>query len=91
MERLIKRARENQLFRGLMVGEMMTLRNLSTYFLANGTVFYYKPKAQFLLNIRCAPKVKIIESELVQVGERRDLTNLARILGCNMIDHPIRL
>lgn len=99
MSRLLERAREVDLVKGMIVGRGDQQVEISQLFFTDDTFIFCQPKERMLFHLRCILmcfeavfelNINLKKSELVRIGDRRDKKRLAEVLGCKLVKLPIK-
>lgn len=99
LNKLILQAREVGLLGGLKVGDGETATEIIHLFFADDTLIFYKHEKRVLLNLTCiltcfqivsCLSINLSKSKLVRLGNGDNTASLARVLGCKVVDLPIK-
>lgn len=89
--RLMERAEELNLLKGVEVGRGKERLRISHLFFVDDALIFCEPFINAILYLRCillwfqmvsGLKINIKKTEVVRIGDRRDEENLAMVLGC---------
>lgn len=95
LNRMFIRARECDLFTGLKVGMGDHAEESTDLFFAKDALLFRELEMRDMLNIRCVLmssqavlglNINLVKSEVVRLGSLRDLEDLAKALGCSMVN-----